>query len=158
MGTSAQVATFILMILVVREVLFRYLFKAKDVFSVEVSEYLLVFICFMSIAWILKQNRHVKMEAIIVRLPRRAQLLTNVVTSTLALAFCSVVTWKATQVMLINYHRGFCSSSSVSFPMWIPYFIIAFGILALALQYLIRISEYCQSLRRTKQKPEEDKS
>ena len=143
----AEIAAFVLLILVVREVSFRYLFKAKDIFSVEVSEYLLVFICFMSIAWVLKENRHVKVEVLTVRLPRKGQLVTDIITSILVLCFCSVVAWKGTQVMLWNYHRGFRSSSLVRFPLWIPYFIIVLGIVALALQCVSRISEDCQSLR-----------
>lgn len=151
--TLAEVAAFGLAVLVVREVLFRYLFKAADVFSVEVSEYLLVFICFMSIAWVLKENRHVRVEAITIRLAKRAQLIADIVTSALALAFCSVVAWKAAQVMLIDYHRGFRSSSLVSFPLWIMYFLIAFGMFALGLQYLVRISERVQALRSSKKSP-----
>lgn len=158
METLAEIAAFGLAVLVVREVLLRYLFKAADVFSVETSEYLLVFICFMSIAWVLKENRHVRVEAVTTRLSKRAQLLADLVTSVLTLAFCSVVLWKAIQVMLINYHRGFRSSSLVSFPMWIPYFVIAFGILALVLQYLIRISERARALRGSRESLKADKS
>lgn len=139
--TLAEVALFALAIMVMRSVIFRYLFKAPDYFAVEVGEYLLVFISFMSIAWVLKENRHVTMDALTTRLTKRAELLVGVVTSLLAFGFCSVVVWKATEVMLINYERGFRSASLVNFPQWIPYFVIAFGSLTLAFQFLVQIGE-----------------
>lgn len=148
--TLAEVALFALAVMVARSVVFRYLFVAPDYFAVEVGEYLLLFICFMSIAWVLKENRHVTMDAITTRLTKRAQLLVGVVTSFLALGFCSVVVWKATEVMLINYERGFRSASLVNFPQWILFLIIAFGSLTLALQFLVQIGERTQALRRPK--------
>ena len=148
--TLAEVALFALAVMVVRSVIFRYLFKAPDYFAVEVGEYLLLFICFMSIAWVLKENRHVTMEAITTRLTKRARLLVGVFTSFLALGFCSVVVWKATEVMLINYERGFRSASLVSCPQWILFLIIALGSLTLALQFLVQIGERGQALRRPK--------
>lgn len=147
METLAEIAAAALAILVIWGVIRTYVFKASDILSVEVSEYLLVFICFASVAWVLRENRHVKMEVIISTLASRARLLTNAVTSILALGFCSVVVWKATEVMLYNYHRDFKSASLVGFPLWIPYFVIAIGILILSLQYLVRISEFVGGLR-----------
>lgn len=148
--TLAEVALFGLALMVVRSVIFRYLFKTPDYFAVEIGEYLLLFICFMSIAWVLKENRHVTMEAITTRLTERARLLVGIVTSLLALGFCSVVVWKATEVMLINYERGFRSASLVSCPQWILFLIIAFGSLTLAFQFLVQIGERGQALRRPK--------
>lgn len=148
--TLAEVALFGLALMVVRSVIFRYLFRAPDYFAVEIGEYLLLFICFMSIAWVLKENRHVTMEAITTRLTKRARLLVGVFTSFLALGFCSVVVWKATEVMLINYERGFRSASLVSCPQWILFLIIALGSLTLALQFLVQIGERGQALRRLK--------
>jgi len=150
MEVLAEVALFALAIMVARSVIFRYLFKAPDYFAVEIGEYLLIFICFASIAWVLKENRHVTMDAITTRLTKRTQLLVGVVTSFLALGFCSVVVWKATEVMLINYERGFRSASLVSCPQWILFLIIAFGSLTLALQFLVQIGECGQALRRPK--------
>ena len=52
-----------LLLLVFHEVVVRYVFESPTIFSVEISEYLLVFISFASAAWVLKEDRHVRFPA-----------------------------------------------------------------------------------------------
>ena len=145
----AELGACVLAIVVIWGVTLTYIFGKSDIFSVEISEYLLVFICFASIAYGLKKDQHVKVEVFINKLSPRARLVVDIITSLLSLIFCIIVTWKASMVTLLNYKRGFSSSSLVNFPMWIPYLIITFGFFLLTLQYVVSIHELIGKLGTT---------
>lgn len=149
MEILAELAACVLAIVVIWGVILTYGFGRSDVFSVEISEYILVFICFASIAYVLKEDQHVKMKLFVEKLPPRPRLGVDIIASFLSLIFCVIVAWKSTEVMLLNYNRGFCSSSLVSFPMWIPYLVIAFGSFLLVLQYIVHIRKLADRLKTT---------
>jgi len=153
----AEIVTCALAAIVIWGVILTYVFEVSDIFSVEVSEYLLVFLCFASIAWILKEGRHVRVEVIVGRLSPKRQAIMHVVVSLLAFVFCIVLVWKAAGVTLFNYQRGFRSASLVNFPLWIPYLIITLGSLLLTLQYIVQIHEIFVTLKKLPESPQSEK-
>ncbi len=143
----AEIAACVLAVVVTLGVVLTYVFKTSDVFSVEVSTYLLVFICFASVAYILRENRHVVVDAILELLSPKARLKMELVASILTLVFCSILTWKAAGVGFLNYQRGFRSASLVSLPLWIPFLIITLGAFAMVLQSIVEIRKYASRLK-----------
>jgi C4-dicarboxylate transporter DctQ subunit len=139
--TLAEIGTCVLAVVVIWGVVLTYVFKSSDIFSVEMSEYLLVFICFVSIPYILREGRHVRVDALVQLLSPKSRWRVELMASILAMGFCALVVWKAAGVTLLNYQRGFRSASLVSLPLWIPYLIITFGFLILTLQYIVQIHE-----------------
>lgn len=142
----AEIALMGLLLLVSHEVFVRYVLDRPTIFSVEISEYLLVFISFMSIGWVLREDRHVRMLALIHILPRNAQLVMDIFTSVLAMIFCGVLTWKGGQTAVMAYVGDYHSSSLVNFPLWIAYSLIPLGALVLGLQFVVRIGERVKML------------
>jgi C4-dicarboxylate transporter DctQ subunit len=139
--TLAEIGTCVLAVVVIWGVVLTYVFKSSDIFSVEMSEYLLVFICFISIPYILREGRHVRVDALVQLLSPKSRWRVELIASILAMGFCVLVVWKAAGVTLLNYQRGFRSASLVSLPLWIPYLIITLGFLILSLQYIVVIRE-----------------
>ncbi|KPK86914.1 MAG: hypothetical protein AMJ94_17580 [Deltaproteobacteria bacterium SM23_61] len=139
--TLAEIGTCVLAVVVIWGVVLTYVFKSSDIFSVEMSEYLLVFICFVSIPYILREGRHVRVDALVQLLSPKSRWRVELIASILAMGFCALVVWKAAGVTLLNYQRGFRSASLVSLPLWIPYLIITLGFLILTLQYIVVIRE-----------------
>jgi len=137
----AEIALVALMLLVFHEVIVRYILVRPTIFSVEISEYLLVFITFMCSGWVLREDRHVRMVSLVSILPRRAQIVLDIAVSVLATVFCGVVTWKGAQTAIMAYVGDYHSSSLVNFPLWISYSFIPFGALILGLQLFVRIGE-----------------
>jgi C4-dicarboxylate transporter DctQ subunit len=142
----AEIALMGLLLLVSHEVFVRYVLDRPTIFSVEISEYLLVFISFMSIGWVLREDRHVRMLALVNLLPKKAQLLLDIVTSMLAIVFCGVLTWKGGQTAIMAYVGDYHSSSLVNFPLWIAYSFIPFGACVLGLQFMVRIGQRVKTL------------
>ncbi len=144
----AEIALLGLLGLVFHEVIVRYLFDSPTIYSVEISEYLLVFIAFASVGWVLKEDRHVKMPAVIGLAPEKVRLAADIVTSVLALAFCGVLIWKGGYSAFIAYRGDYHSSSLLDFPLWIAYAVIPFGAFVMAAQYLSVIGERIAALKR----------
>jgi len=150
----AEIAACVLAIVVITGVTLTYVFKSRDVFSVEVSTYLLVFICFSSVAYVLRENRHVVVDALLTLLSPKVRLRFEMIAMILTSAFCSILTWKAAGVAILNYQRGFRSASLVTLPLWIPYFVIALGALGVVLQSLVQIRGLASSMKGLSQSSE----
>ena len=142
----AEIALAALLLLVFHEVVVRYVFDSPTQFSVEISEYLLVFVSFMCAAWVMREDRHVRMLALLTILPERTQLFLDVVTSLLVTTFCVILTWKGGQTVIMAYSGNYHSSSLLDVPLWIPYSFIPLGALALGLQSIVRIGERVKML------------
>jgi len=137
-----------LLLLVFHEVVVRYIFNRPTLFSVEISEYLLVFVAFLSAGWVLREDRHVRMLALITVLPEKTRLFLDIVTSMLVIIFCVVLTWKGGKTVIMAYSGDYHSSSLLNFPLWIAYSFIPFGALVLGAQSLVRIGERVKMLTR----------
>ena len=142
----AEIGLVGLLLIVIHEVIVRYVFDSPTLFSVELSEYLLVLVVFMSIGWVLKEDRHVAVSFVVDMLPKKVRLVLNVLTSLLTMAFLGILVWKGGKTAVTAYTGDYHSSSLLNFPMWIPYVLIPLGALVLSLQYLIKIGELIRSI------------
>jgi TRAP-type C4-dicarboxylate transport system permease small subunit len=137
----SEIGTVALMILIAREVIWRYILNKPSVFSVEISEYIMIFITFMCAGWVLHKNAHVSMTVLTDRLPVRIRISLDIVTSLLTMGVCSVIIWKGAISAVIAFTGHYRSASLIEFPLWISYSIIPVGMTILFLQYVVRIRE-----------------
>jgi TRAP-type C4-dicarboxylate transport system permease small subunit len=142
----AEIGLIGLLLIVIHEVIVRYVFDSPTLYSVELSEYLLVLVVFMSIGWVLKEDRHVAVTFVVDRLPEKMRLGLKLLTSLLTMAFLGIIVWKGGKTTLTAYTGNYHSSSLLDFPMWIPYALIPLGALVLSLQYIVKIGELIRSL------------
>ena len=143
----AEIGLLALLILVFHEVVARYFFARPTIFSVEISEYLLIFITFMCVGWVLKENQHVRMLALYTRLSRRSQACMEMFSSLLIMLFSVVLVWKGTQSVIVAFQGDYHSSSLLNFPLWISYSFVPYGALVLGLQCIVVIGRQIQILR-----------
>lgn len=135
----SEIGTVALMIMIFREVIWRYLLNKPSVFSVEISEYIMIFITFMCAGWVLHKNAHVSMTVFTDRLSERAKIRLDIVTSLITMGVCSVIIWKGILSAVIAYTGHYRSASLIGFPLWISYSFIPLGLTILFLQYIVRI-------------------
>ena len=110
--------------------------QTSDVFSVEVSTYLVGVYLFClrmfagkSVMWWWMPFWYIS---------PKARLKMELVASFLTLGFCTLVTWKAADVAILNYQR-FGFRFFVTLPLWIPYLVIALGAFGVVLQSIVQI-------------------
>ena len=149
----AEIGLVGLFLIVFHEVIVRYVFDAPTLFSVELSEYLLILVAFMSIGWVLKEDRHVAVTFVINPLPEKLRLGLKVLTSVLTMGFLAILVWQGGRTVLTAYRGDYHSSSLLEFPMWIPYLLIPLGALVMSLQYIVTIIELVKSFRANKPGP-----
>ena len=132
----AELALVGLMLLTVYAVLARYVFHSPSIHALEISQYLLLVISWMSIGWVLIVGRHVRMEALYNVLPPKLKLSAEVISRLAIILFSGVIIWAGSVNVLTALEKGYRSSSLLSFPMWIPYLLIPVGSLLLLLAAL----------------------
>ncbi|MBN1957260.1 MAG: TRAP transporter small permease [Desulfuromonadales bacterium] len=136
-----EIMIVVLALMIFYEVIARYIFRNPSVYTVEISEYIMIFITFISAGWVLQQDRHINMTILVDRLSSKARSILKVLTSSITMAYCLVIIWKSVRTVLIAYNGDYHSASAVNFPLWIVYFFIPLGISILFLQYISVIYE-----------------
>lgn len=148
MQVISEICLLILLGLIAQEVLRRYVFDSPTQYSVEFSQYLLVFLAFAPAAFCLKHDRHVRVELLVNILPKRTQTILRVFCYIVLVAFAAVLVWYGTKISAQAFLKDERSSSLISFPMWIPYAFIPLSSLALSLQALALALQAVCDLRR----------
>lgn len=136
----AEICLVLLLILVFNEVIARYLLNKPTLYSVELSEYLLLFVAFMAAGWVMQCERHVRMHSVINLMPAKVRHVLDICTSSIVLVFCLILVWEGAKASVMAFTGGYHSSSLLNVPLWIPYAIIPIGSLILSLQIVVRIA------------------
>lgn len=134
----AQVALVALLALVAHEVFVRYVLNAPTQFSVEISEYLLVFISFAPAAWILRRDGHVRVHFLLNLLAPRIRAKVEAAGMVLVVGFACVLVWEGGDMALTAWQGDDRASSLLATPLWIPYSFIPLGGFALAIAALTK--------------------
>jgi len=137
----AEISLVLLLLLVFNEVIARYVLNKPTLYSVELSEYLLIFVAFMAAGWVLQEDKHVKMHFVVNLMPDKVKHILDICTSGIVLIFCIILVWQGGKSSVMAFAGGYHSSSLLNVPLWIPYAIIPLGSLILALQMLVRIGK-----------------
>ena len=138
----AGILILFIMLSVTAEVATRYFLGSMMGWVIEVSEYSLLFITFLATAWVLKKERHVKMELVLRRLNPRTQSLLNIITSIIGAIICLIVAWYGVKVTWGSYQIGYIMAKPLRVPQFLILFIIPVGSFLLFIQFLRRTYGY----------------
>jgi len=130
---ACELALTAMLLIVVYEVISRYIFGSPTQYSLEITEYLLVSIGILPLAVILNQGRHVNVDALVVRLSETNQAKLKILCRLLTVIFALVVVYFGTEMSLSAFITDSRSSSLLAFPLGVAYAIIPVGFLSLAL-------------------------
>jgi len=120
---TGKIAAYVLIPLVlvlVFEVISRYVLNRPTIFAHETGIYLYAFNGMMAGAWVLLREEHVKMDAVYGRLPFKTKAILDIITAPLFFIFCSMVLWHGG---IMAYFSIIASehTSSVWSPPWYPF-------------------------------------
>ncbi len=82
-------------------------FGVSVAWSVDVAQMLFVWVCFIGADLALRQNKHVGLDMLVVRLPPKARNGLALALNILMLAFCLLVVYYGTTLCIQNYRRYF---------------------------------------------------
>jgi TRAP-type C4-dicarboxylate transport system permease small subunit len=120
-------------------VVVRYFLKYSTDWQDEMSVFLIVGAVFMSAAAIQAQRGHIGIEAIVGLLPKRVNHVRILLVDLASLAFCAYFAWKSITLLHEAIVDDYHSSSTWAPPLWIPYSLMAAGMVLLSVQLLLQV-------------------
>jgi len=95
LGYVATVMMGLMTLLTVVDVFMRYVLNAPITGATEVSELMMVVLVFPALAWIAIDRSHIRVDLLVVKWPRRVQLMVEIITLLLALGTYAIITWQS---------------------------------------------------------------
>lgn len=138
-GIIAGILFMAMALIVTYNVIMRYFVGRPPVWAIESTEYIMVFATFLAAAWVLKQEGHVRIDILVVRLPRKGQYILSLVASFLGVVACGLLAWYGTEATYSLFSRGVIMMKMMPWPKWILVAPIPLGILLTMLQFLRRL-------------------
>ena len=151
-GRLQAVVIFLLMVMLLVEVLTRYILRAPLSIAEEMGGYMLVSITFMGLAYTWKEKGHVRVTLIISRLPERAARLIRLITLIMATVFTLPLIKACYDLLADSLLFESRSGSWLRTPLVYPQIILLVGAVLLFLQLLVEIVKAIIAMKR----PEEN--
>ena len=126
LGICAVVLLGVMMMLTVTDVFMRLVFSKPVTASVEFTEYLMLFVVYLGLAWCAIKGGHIKVELIVGRLPVRVQNTINSVNALIIMGLCAFLCWRAIAESAASREVGF-GSAITGIPDWPFYYLVALG-------------------------------
>jgi TRAP-type C4-dicarboxylate transport system permease small subunit len=113
----------------------RYFFGAPITWVYEVTEYILLMVPCLAMAWLARHNGHVVIDALTSRLPERASARLAVATHLVVAATCAFVAWWGALVTFASFRAGALIENVLQTPQWMIYVCIPLGFALTAVEF-----------------------
>ena len=143
----AGVLIIFIMFAICTEIVMRDFLNRPQTWVIEISEYTLLWITFLSAAWLLKGEWHVKMDMLLNRLNPGNQAVLNIITSVVGAGVCLALGWYSGEVTWDHFLRGVSEQAMVDIPKAPIMAIIPIGSFLLFIQFLRRTYSYLRGWR-----------
>lgn len=144
-------------LIIVEQVVVRYVLRAPTIWQVEIAVYLLIAATFLGAPYGLKQNAHINIDILVTFLPERVRRRLDMATSFLALLFCLFLSWRGCVMWWEAFEGGWRSSSLLSFPLIYPYALLPLGMILTSLLYILRLNDMIKHWKTQRGAPEKQK-
>jgi TRAP-type C4-dicarboxylate transport system permease small subunit len=125
----------------------RYFLHASTDWQDEASVFCLVGATFLCGAFVQAIRGHIGIEAVSSLLPEAANRVRIALVDTGSFAFCAFFAWKSCTLLHEAWSEGQTTSSSWAPPLWIPYLLMALGMILLSVQLALQCVVSANRLR-----------
>jgi TRAP-type C4-dicarboxylate transport system permease small subunit len=140
-GYVAALSILAATLIIVEQVVVRYVFKIPTIWQVETAVYLLIAATFLGAPYGLKENAHIHIDMLILNLPAGVRRKLDIVTAAIAMGFCFFLAYRGGIMWWEAFDGGWRSSSLLSVPLVYPYALIPVGLFLTGLQYVVKGAE-----------------
>ncbi len=128
-------------------VIMRYFFNRPIVGADEVTGYLLLYVTFLGTAWLLKDEGHVAVDFVVLKLQLRKQIFLHVVTSILGVIISAALVWYGSKVTWKSYITHAYMGTILEIPKAPILVLIPVGSFLLLIQFIRRTFVNIRKLR-----------
>jgi TRAP-type C4-dicarboxylate transport system permease small subunit len=134
---------FAMMLLTMADVILRKVLSRGILGTLELTEFMMAGVVFLALAQTERLDRNVQMDLVMQRFRPRARMLTAMVTRTICILFCIIMTASA-----LVYADAIRTSGEVSLDLWIPKYPFIYAVAAgWALLALVLLKKCLAALR-----------
>jgi TRAP-type C4-dicarboxylate transport system permease small subunit len=105
---------------------------------IELSEYLMYAGTFLAAPWVLRQGNHVRVDMLLVALPKRLAIRLEQVVDLIGLAISLVLLYYGSAVVSDAWRSNMVAYKTWYVPEWLIYLAIPSGALLLAIEFVLR--------------------
>lgn len=138
MALLAVILLIFLMVSVTYEIVIRYFLNSTTMGLFEFWTYSVLYITFLSAAWVLKGEGHVEMDIMVKRLKPRTQAMVNIITSSIGAVVFLLISWYGAQITWEFIQSGALRPTLLRIPKWPTTIIIPVGTFLFFIQLLRR--------------------
>ena len=146
-GKLQGILVFLLMVMVMVEVLARYILQSPLSIADELGGYMLVSITFMGLAYTWKEGGHVRVELLINMLPVKIRAWLRMITLIMAAAFCLPLIIGCYDLLQDSLLFEARSGSWMRTPLVYPQSILLAGSVLLLVQFVAEIIKALRNLK-----------
>lgn len=140
---------FFMMIMITVDVTGRYLFNSPIPGTLEFTEFLMVFVVFFSMAFVQLEKRHIRVELVTQRLPKKLDDGMSIATLLIGAVFFGLLAWQSWFSAWSAFEYREASEGLIQIPIYPPKFAIPFGSAIMVVQLLRDAARRARSLVRT---------
>ena len=134
----------LLMVLTVANVILRDLFNAPIKGTPELSEFMMVIVIFLALAWCAVTRKHVMVDLIVSRFPSRVQAIVDSITLFATLGIFVIITWQSFLESMAVYD----TTSLLRLPHAPFYWIMTVGLAVFCLSIAVLLIENIAEARK----------
>lgn len=120
-------------------IIMRFIFNRPMAWVIEISEYSLLYMAFLSAAWVMKNNQHVSVDLVYNSFSLKKKMMADLFTSILGGAVFLIVTYYGFKVTRTQYVTKYFTPTFLEAPKFIITLIIPVGSLLLLIQIIRKI-------------------
>ena len=114
----------LMMLLTVADVFLRYFFNSPITGTTEITEFMMVIVVFPALGWCAITRRHVKVDLLVLYLPRKVQTIIDTITLLATLGIFIIITWQSfLEAMDVS-----TTTALLSLPHYPFYWVLTFGL------------------------------
>ena len=117
-------------------VLMRYFIGKPPVWTTEMTEWILLYATFLAAAWVLKEDGHVKIDIIVMRLSQKKQYVLSFIVCILGILTCGFLAYHGFIATYSLFKRDVIMMGMILMPKYILVGIIPLGILLVFIQFI----------------------
>ena len=127
-----------LMIIVCVDLTLRYFFNSPLLWGTEVTEIMLLYITFLGMAWVFKEDGHVVIDVFTSQVTGRKKKILNGVSYFLVGIVAAVLVYYGFYTVYDHFRRGVFNPTVIETPIWLIIVVIPVGSVPLFLEVLIK--------------------